>query len=195
MFLHIHEVRGRRKGALGYTSFRECTRKEKSFTILRMYSFVKSYGFLNIFLKIYLYCVSICCCEYTAPCECSDNGGQKRIPGTGVTDGCKLTMDAGLKPGTSGRAAMLLLLSHLSSLKIYFFSFMWILCLSMPGVHGGQKRASDALEMPSLYLFLFGFFLSMSNWQFLLTILTFYLQFFQVKEFLFCFVSKQGFSL
>lgn len=79
---------------------------------------------LTFFLKIYLYCVSICCCEYTAPCECSDNGGQKRIPGTGVTDGCKLTMDAGLKPGTSGRAAMLLLLSHLSSLKIYFFSFM-----------------------------------------------------------------------
>lgn len=25
-----------------------------------------------------LYCVSVCLCEYTAPCECSDNGGQKR---------------------------------------------------------------------------------------------------------------------
>lgn len=55
-----------------------------------------------------LYCVSVCLCEYTAPHVNAVTMESKRghgISGTGVTDGCELKMGAGIKPGSSGRAA------------------------------------------------------------------------------------------
>lgn len=84
------------------------------------------------------------------------------IPWNGVTDGWKLTIGAQTKPGSSGRAAGAPTTEPLLQPK-GLFSLMWNVTYKyMPSAHGGQKRTSDPLEMPSLYSS--SDFSSMSKW-------------------------------